>query len=71
MRVDVSGEAVRFEVVDDGIGMPPPAGPGPGEDSGHLGLRLIAERVAAVGGRVEFHRNVPSGLRVQGAIPGL
>ena len=68
MRVDVSGEAVLFEVVDDGIGMPPP---GPGEDAGHLGLRLIADRVAAVGGRVEFHRNVPSGLRVQGAIPGL
>jgi len=69
VRVDVAADAVRFQVADDGIGMPPRTASGPGEDSGHLGLRLIAERVVAVGGRVDFHPNVPSGFSVTGSIP--
>lgn len=69
MRVEVSGDAVRFEVTDDGVGLPGGGAGGPGEDPGHLGLRLIADRVAAVGGCVEFHRNVPSGLCVRGGLP--
>lgn len=69
VRVDVAADAVRFAVTDDGIGMLSRAASGPGEDSSRLGLRLIAERVAAVGGRVEFCPNVPSGFCVTGSIP--
>lgn len=42
---------VRLEVADDGVGF----GPGyRGSPEGHLGLTLLAERVAALGGRVEI-----------------
>ncbi|MCF6746455.1 hypothetical protein E9529_19695 [Blastococcus sp. KM273128] len=42
---------VRLEVADDGVGF----GPGyRGSPEGHLGLTLLADRVAALGGRVEI-----------------
>ena len=49
--------------------MPPHLELAPGAEAGHLGLRLIAERVAGAGGHVAFHHNVPSGFCMRGALP--
>lgn len=57
------GDAVRFEVADDGAGFDPGATPA------GAGLARIADRVAALGGRVTVESSVGHGTRLVATIP--
>ncbi len=70
VRLEVGAARAEFEVVDDGVGLPP------GTDAatlargpGHFGLRQMLERIEGRGGRLELGRNVPSGVRLTGWLP--
>jgi two-component system NarL family sensor kinase len=63
-----TGAGLRLEVADDGRGLPAGAlerGP----DEGRLGLATSAERVAAVGGRLEARARPEGGTRVVVELP--
>lgn len=55
----------RFEVRDDGIGFDPAQAP----DDTHVGLRIMRERAARIGGRLEIGRAAPGGTRVCLVVP--
>ena len=57
---------VHIVVEDDGPGFNPEA------DAGidHVGVRLMKERAARVGGHVSFHSGMGSGTRVEAILPG-
>ncbi|HLH23209.1 MAG TPA: PAS domain S-box protein [Chloroflexota bacterium] len=59
LRLECSSEEITLEVADDGVGFDPAA-----EYPGHLGLRSMRERAAALGGtlRVESARGLGSRL---------
>jgi signal transduction histidine kinase len=59
--------AVLLEVADDGVGFPETGIDRRSE--GHLGLRLVADRVAQLGGRVEFGRRPDGGAVVTTVLP--
>jgi two-component system NarL family sensor kinase len=59
--------AVLLEVADDGIGFPDAGIDRRSE--GHLGLRLVGDRVAQLGGRVEFGRRPGGGAVVTTVLP--
>lgn len=70
VEIDVTADAIRFAVGDDGVG------PGPGLDlvrlfdiPRHFGLRQMRERVEAAGGRLSIARRAPSGFHVTGMLP--
>jgi len=63
VEVLTSGNAVRFRVSDDGIGFDPRA-----VRPGH-GLVNLGDRVAALGGTIEFDSTLGRGATVQGEIP--
>jgi signal transduction histidine kinase len=65
VRVGYGPEALQLEVDDDGVGATPPA---PGRGGGH-GLAVMAERAAAVGGRLEAGPGVARGFRVGAWLP--
>ena len=63
---DTGTPAVRLQVADDGMGLPT------GNQSyadGHLGLRLLRDRVADMGGHVEFSPRDGGGTIVTATIP--
>lgn len=70
IRIDARPEEVRFEVTDDGIGLPADADLGRlARAPAHFGLRQMLERIEAIGGSVTFSRTRPSGFRVRGTLP--
>jgi signal transduction histidine kinase len=70
IRIDAGPDEVRFEVTDDGVGLPADADMGRlARAPAHFGLRQMLERIEAVGGDVTFGRTRPSGFRVQGTLP--
>jgi signal transduction histidine kinase len=63
--------SVSLSVADDGVGIPE-AGAAEGEVDGnrsHLGLRLLADRVADVGGELRIRSHRPGGTVVEAAVP--
>ena len=65
VRVRYGSEALQLEVDDDGVGTAPPAA---GRGGGH-GLAVMAERAAAVGGRLEAGPGAARGFRVGAWLP--
>jgi two-component system NarL family sensor kinase len=61
------GPAVLLEVADDGVGFPDTGIDRRSE--GHLGLRLVLDRVTHLGGRVEFGKRPGGGAVVTATIP--
>jgi signal transduction histidine kinase len=59
--------AVVLEVADDGIGFPDTGIDRRSE--GHLGLRLVLDRVAHLGGRVDIGRRPGGGAVVTAVLP--
>jgi two-component system sensor histidine kinase UhpB len=59
------GDALVLEVLDDGCGL----APGWTEGDGHYGLRWLAERVEAVGGRFEIGARTEGGVRLAVQVP--
>jgi signal transduction histidine kinase len=56
---------LNLEVIDDGVGFDPDNA----TKEGHLGLRLVQETVADVGGRLTITSSPGNGARVEGALP--
>lgn len=65
IRLSAQGSAVRLEVRDNGIGIPPRAGFGRG-----VGLRLMEHRCSLIGGTFAAQSVPGSGTRVVCALPG-
>jgi signal transduction histidine kinase len=61
------GPAVLLEVADDGVGFPDTGTDRRSE--GHLGLRLVLDRVAQLDGRVEFGQRPGGGAVVTAIVP--
>jgi signal transduction histidine kinase len=57
------------EVVDDGLGPRPGTDAAPAPVTGGFGLAGIAERVEAVGGRLDLRRRASGGFRVRAVLP--
>lgn len=66
IRISEHDGMVRISVEDRGRGFTPEA-TGPTE---HMGISLMRERAARVGGRVEFHRAEGGGTRLEAVLPG-
>jgi PAS domain S-box-containing protein len=65
VRMRVEPDAWVVEVADDGIGLPDELPHRPG----HLGLRAMASRVEALGGRVDIGRPAEGGTLVRLTVP--
>ena len=66
--VRIDGSAAMVEIVDDGAGLP--SIPLFGADSGSgSGLRGLAERMRAAGGRLEAGRRAGGGFRLAAIVP--
>jgi signal transduction histidine kinase len=63
IRLEESVDELRFEVRDDGTGSAAST-----ETSGH-GIRNVRDRLAAIGGRVEFHSEPGRGTILAGVVP--
>jgi signal transduction histidine kinase len=63
VRLAIEGNAVCFAVADDGPGFDPSA------VDGGTGLQGMADRLAALGGRLEVRSAAGQGTRVAGRIP--
>lgn len=59
--------AVRLEIADDGVGFPETGNDRRGE--GHVGLRVLEERVIDVGGTVELRNRPGGGAAVTAIVP--
>ena len=66
VRVRSIGGSVAVEVEDDGLGFDPETTP---EQPGHLGLRMVRERVAEVGGELTIDASPGRGTRVSARLP--
>ncbi len=66
VRVSEYDGMVHISVEDEGPGFDVSAEPGPQ----HLGLRLMRERAARVGGRLELQSTPGSGTRLEAVLPG-
>ena len=66
VRVIDSDNMVHIVVEDDGAGFDPEAEIG----ADHVGMRLMEERAALVGGRIELHSAQGSGTRLEAVLPG-
>jgi signal transduction histidine kinase len=62
VRLQVQGGDLHLEVRDDGVGLPLPVRPG-------VGLRSMRERVADVGGRVDWATDGGTVVRVSVSVP--
>lgn len=65
LRARGDEHGVALELGDDGRGLPPEGT----QLRGHYGLRWLAERVEAVGGRFELEPNQPRGARLTVRVP--
>ncbi|MGH2825467.1 MAG: sensor histidine kinase [Actinomycetota bacterium] len=66
VRVIDSDNMVHIVVEDDGAGFDPEAEIG----TDHVGMRLMKERAALVGGRIELHSAQGGGTRLEAVLPG-
>lgn len=66
VRITEEGSSVRIAVEDDGAGFD--TGAEVGED--HVGMRLMKERAARVGGRIELDSRPGEGTRLEAILPG-
>jgi signal transduction histidine kinase len=66
VRVIDADNMVHIVVEDDGAGFDPEAEIG----ADHVGMRLMQERAALVGGRIELHSAQGSGTRLEAVLPG-
>jgi signal transduction histidine kinase len=62
------GEALRFEIQDDGVGFDASARLATGEGLGH-GFVNMADRLGAIGGTVEVRSSPGEGTTITGSIP--
>ena len=62
LRLDADDDAAVLEIVDDGVGFDPLD-----VAEGHQGLKLMRERMAAVGGTLDL--TVDHGVHITAAIP--
>ena len=67
LRVD--GGGAQLEVQDDGAGLPPDWKDKARQDGGHYGLRWLAERVEALGGRLAIANRAVRGAQLQVWLP--
>jgi len=65
IRITRENHSVRVEVIDDGIASVSSAG----SDNGGSGLRGLAERVAALGGRCEANPGIGGGFHLSVSVP--
>ena len=66
VRVRSDDGGIAVEVEDDGLGFDPETTP---EQPGHLGLRMVRERVAEVGGELTIDASPGRGTRVSARLP--
>jgi signal transduction histidine kinase len=66
VKMSDADNMVHIVVEDDGPGFDPGAEVG----RGHVGMRLMRERAARVGGRIELDSQPGSGTRVEAILPG-
>jgi len=66
VRVIDADNMVHIVVEDDGAGFDPEVEIG----ADHVGMRLMEERAALVGGRIELHSAQGSGTRLEAVLPG-
>jgi signal transduction histidine kinase len=64
VRVEVAGEGLSLEVLDDGAGFDSRQVP-----PGHLGLRTMAERARQIGGTIDIMSNPGQGTMVRLTVP--
>lgn len=62
--VSIDGEELKVVVEDDGAGFPPDP-----VRAGSNGLMNLRERMAAIGGGIEFETSLPNGARVELRLP--
>jgi signal transduction histidine kinase len=68
LTLEAGDGAIRFELVDDGVGPPPDFSTARCGD-GHYGLRQMVDRIEAVGGYVDLGPGGASGFRLRGSFP--
>ena len=68
ISLDRIGNAIAFEVADDGRGMEA-SRPDAALKEGHIGLASASQRVEALGGRFQVHTRVGAGTRIRASIP--
>ncbi|MGY1742641.1 MULTISPECIES: sensor histidine kinase [unclassified Blastococcus] len=64
-----SGPAVRLVVEDDGVGLPGDGDGRPDPGEGHLGLRLVHERIEEAGGTVTLRGGAEGGTVLEAVLP--
>jgi PAS domain S-box-containing protein len=69
VRGEREGSMVVIAVADDGVGFDPEAASERAAADGHLGLRSMAERIQAAGGRLELSSRPRQGTRVVLRLP--
>jgi signal transduction histidine kinase len=69
VQLAVEGRSVVLRIGDDGCGFPEPVDVDALERAGHLGLAGMDERMAAVGGHVEFARAPEGGAGIVLRVP--
>ncbi len=69
LRIEVDGDGVRFEVADDGVGPRAADGEARPQRAAGFGLQQMRDRLEAIGGRLEYGANPPTGFRVWGTFP--
>ena len=63
ITLEESDDMLRFEVTDDGTGSAPPI------DGDGRGIGNVRDRLAAIGGRIEFHSEPGRGTVLAGVVP--
>ncbi len=69
VSLQAEADGARLEVRDDGQGLAPGWRDKAAEDGGHYGLRWLAERVEALGGRLSIANQAPRGAQLQVWVP--
>ena len=69
VHIEIGGDLVSIEVVDDGVGLSAGATEVASAQRGHFGLRQMRERIEAVGGRLEIVGRPGAGVVIRGAFP--
>jgi len=64
IRLECGSERIVIEISDDGVGFDPT-----GQFPGHLGLKSMRERVAALGGTIDVLSAPGDGVRVRAEVP--
>ena len=64
---DGADSAVRLDIEDDGVGFPVTGARGP--EAGHLGLRLLEDRIRDVGGTLQLRDRPEGGAALTAVVP--